>query len=154
MHRAILILVLTLPTAALGQSIGPISQDFGHGKANGSVTITNQQLTPLAVSLSSFQFVVKDGQKQTITTEPGVSVKLAQTSLKIPPKQSRILDAEVICPQGCNVEISAAMLSPGMRTPSGVQIRLILGSIFYVAPANESGKDRRKKVLIAGNVKP
>ena len=104
----------------------------------------------MSVSLAWFQFVVKDKQKVTLeTAEPGVEVKLPQ-SFKIEPHGSRIIDVSAACPQGCNLEISATMGSPSMRVQNGMLLRIRLGSILYIAAANESGKDQRAKILKAG----
>jgi hypothetical protein len=149
---ALVLAVLFAATTAQLQTVAPISEDFGHGKALTQVTIQNNQLTPLAVSLSAGQFIVKDGQKQIVPMEPDVLVKIAQTSFRIPPKQTRIIDYQVFCPRGCNVEISATMAAPSMRVQNGMLVKLQMGSICYVCA--DSAKDCRKKVLLAGGVQP
>lgn len=149
----IAILILFAAFTCHGQTISPVSIDAGHGKVkDGQVTITNIQPTPLAASISYSQFKVQDGKKIVLAAlEPGVIVKLYQNSLKIPPQQSRTIDYRLTCPEGCNIEISVACMSPSLRVEgSGVLIRLILPSLVYVAAARDSGKNQRAKVLLAG----
>jgi len=130
--------------------VSPVSENFSNGKAVTQVQVTNNQLTPMSVSLAWFQFVVKDKQKVTLDTpEPGVEVKLPQ-SFKIEPRGSRIIDVSASCPQGCNVEVSCTMGSPSMRVQNGVLLKIRIGSILYIAAANENGKDQRAKILKAG----
>lgn len=157
MKRILIAVLLFAGVAGVvgAQTISPISQDFGKGKASSDVTITNDGLQTISVSFWVATFTVENGQKisKTLAETPGVTVKLSTTSLKIPPKQSRVVSYDAKCPAGCNVEIRARMSGLGMRVQNGMLLVLELGSLAYIAPQGNNGHDQRAKVLLAGGYK-
>ena len=152
MMKRIALLLLLVAGSATAQTISPISQDYGKGKARGSFTLTNNQLSPLVVTLSVVQAEYANGRQQLHPLNPDVHVRLSAQSLKIPIRQSREIDFDVDCPSGCVTEVVANMTAASLHTDSGIVIMMHLPTLQYVCSG--SSKDCRKHILEAADIQP
>src|ERR1035438_1273358 len=86
-HLHIFLLLLVAP-ALYAQGIAPIITEYGHGKANGAFTITNDFLEPVSVVIQEYSFSVNpDGKSKIRPLDQGIHIQLDSMSVQIGAKQ-------------------------------------------------------------------
>lgn len=91
-----LILVASVPYAksARAQSLAPFRSEY-RKQAKGLLTLINDKDVPVRVTLRPQSFTSdENGRLKMLPLDPGVNLELAQTSLRIPPKETRYVAYE------------------------------------------------------------
>jgi hypothetical protein len=136
--RIIIRLILAAATFALfsgitrAQEISPIVQELKGSltkPAKGQFTIRNLTVLPLNVTLEPRSLdLKKNGDIQLLPLNPRVTVKLSETSFRIPAKAEHIVYFESVC-DNCVFSIYSSMVVG--RTTQGIQIALHLPETVY-----------------------
>ena len=137
-------LVLLLVAPALhAQGIAPIITEYGHGKANGTFTITNDLLEPVSVVIQEYSFNVnQDGKSQIRPLDPGIHIQLDSMSAKIGAKQQHEFAYKVKCDAlPCWGTFNASI--SGAHVSNGVGLVTIVPHTFYICRDKQTGcRDR------------
>jgi hypothetical protein len=141
-YLPIFVLLLVAPTLH-AQGIAPIITEYGHGKANGTFTITNDFLEPLSVVIQEYSFTVnQDGKSQLRSLDPGIHIQIDSMSAKVGAKQQHEFAYKVKCDTlPCWGTFNAAL--SGAHVSSGVGLVMIVPHTFYVCQDKQKGcRDR------------
>jgi len=130
------VLILVCASEAGAQTVSPVAAEAKGPKARGEFSLTNNQIVPLAV------FVEATSAQQS-TLAPGVTVRLANSSARLGPKQTYVFQYEVECAAlPCAVNFWATLT--GLHTKDGLAVALHLPSVLYVC---DRAKDCRANTL-------
>jgi hypothetical protein len=138
--RQTCIFVLLLVAPALhAQGIAPIITEYGHGKANGTFTITNDFLEPVSVVIQEYSFNVnQDGKSQLRPLDPGIHIQIDSMSAKIGAKQQHEFAYKVKCDTlPCWGTFNAAL--SGAHVSNGVGLVMIVPHTFYICRDKQTG---------------
>ena len=133
---------------AVGQTVSPVIVECGK-KCRGEFSITNNGLTPLAVSVEARSFSLDTlGHATNRPLDPGVDLKLEEGSARIAPKGTHTFGYQLKCSvRPCSVALVSSMVVG--RTAEGILVRVQLAHTVY---ACEKQKDCRKQVRTAAGV--
>ena len=145
--RQLPILVLLLFVPALhAQGIAPIITEYGHGKANGTFTVTNSFLEPVSVVIQEYSFSVNpDGKSAIRPLDPGIHIQLDSMSAKIGAKQQHEFAYKVKCDiLPCWGTFNASI--SGAHVSTGIGVVMIVPHTFYVCQDKQTGcRDRIRR---------
>jgi hypothetical protein len=128
--------LLLIATAVQAQSISPPIIEVKAAKpgkfTKPQFTVSNLVLTPLAVTITPKSMDVRaDGTWTRRPLDDGITVKLSETSFKLPAKQDRVVYVDVQCSNyPCNVALVANF--GGARTDQGLAVEYHLGAALYL----------------------
>jgi hypothetical protein len=133
---------------AVGQTVSPVIVECGK-KCRGEFSITNNGLTPLAVSVEARSFSLDAlGHATNRPLDPGVDLKLEEGSARISPKGTHTFGYQLKCSvRPCSVALVSSMVVG--HTAEGILVRVQLAHTVY---ACEKQKDCRKQVRTAAGV--
>jgi len=133
---------------AVGQTVSPVIVECGK-KCRGEFSITNNGLTPLAVSVEARSFSLDTlGHATNRPLDSGVDLKLEEGSARIAPKGTHTFGYQLKCSvRPCSVALVSSMVVG--RTAEGILVRVQLAHTVY---ACEKQKDCRKQVRTAAGV--
>ena len=136
-HIYIFLLLLVAP-ALHAQGIAPIITEYGHGKANGSFTVTNNFLQPVSVVIQEYSFSVNpDGKSKIRPLDPGIHIKLDSMSAKIGAKQQHEFGYKVKCDTlPCWGTFNASI--SGAHVSNGLGLVMIVPHTFYICPDKQT----------------
>lgn len=132
--------ILLVASVALGQSISPPSAENGSnrkGITKGSYTVSNTGLTPMAVVIQpvSLSFDAQGHTTVSKLDEAVLSVRTSESSLKLGPQSSTIVDFEATCKtlpeKPCAFAIDNTM-DTNFHTTEGLKIAVHLLTVEYV----------------------
>jgi hypothetical protein len=151
MKRVLCLVVLQMvcfSLAASAQTVSPIIVECGK-KCRGEFSITNNALTPLAVTVEARSFSLDTvGRATNRPLDPAVDLKLAEGSAPIAPKGVHTFTYQLNCVSpSCSVVLLSSMVVG--HTAEGILVRVQLAHTIY---ACEKQKNCRKKVLAAAGV--
>jgi len=141
-HVYIFLLLFVAP-ALHAQGIAPIITEYGHGKANGSFTVTNNFLEPVSVVIQEFSFSVNPDSKSTILPlDPRIHIELDSMSARIGAKQQHEFAYKVKCDTlPCWGTFNASI--SGAHVSNGVGLVMIVPHTFYICQDKQTGcRDR------------
>ncbi len=132
------ILLFAVP-ALFAQGIAPIITEYGHGKVNGSFTVTNGSLEPVSVVIQEYSFDVSPEGKSIIRPlDPGIHIQLDSMSARIGAKQQHEFAYKVKCDTlPCWGTFNAAI--SGGHASNGVALVMIVPHTFYVCQDKQKG---------------
>jgi hypothetical protein len=135
-------------SAASAQTVSPIIVECGK-KCRGEFSLTNNGLTPLAVSIEAHSFSLDTlGHATNRSLDPGVDLRLEEGSARISPKGTHTFAYQLKCSvPPCSVALLASMVVG--HTEEGILVRVQLAHTVY---ACEKQKDCRKRVRAAAGV--
>src|ERR1700720_1647974 len=130
------------------QTVSPIIVECGK-KCRSEFSITNNGLTPLAVTVEARSFSLDTlGHATNRPLDPTVALKLEEGSARIAPKGTHTFGYQLKCSVPfCSVALLSSMVVG--RTPQGILVRVQLAHTIY---ACEKQKGCRKKVRAAAGV--
>jgi hypothetical protein len=131
MKKAIALIVLGLiGNAAAAQTVSPLIAEFGK-KISGDFTVSNNALTPQAVTIEAFSFGAdKDGKPIYRALDSGIAVRLSETSARLGPKASRSIHYQITCvAYPCEVAIFADFV--GLHTTNGIALSIHVPHVVY-----------------------
>jgi hypothetical protein len=151
MNRVLSLLFLPLlvfGSSVSAQTVSPIIVECGK-KCRGEFSITNNGLTPLAVSVEARSFTLDTlGHATNRPLDPGVDLKLEESSARISPKGTHTFGYQLKCSvPPCSVALLSSMVLG--HTAEGILVRVQLAHTVY---ACEKQKDCRKRVRAAAGV--
>jgi hypothetical protein len=151
MKRLLSLLLLQfsfLGLAVSAQTVSPIIVECGK-KCRGEFSITNNGLTPLAVTVEARSFGLDTlGHATNRPLDPGVELKLDEGSARISPKGTHTFGYQLKCSvPPCSVALLSSMVVS--HTAEGILVRVQLAHTVYIC---EKQKDCRKKVRAAAGV--
>jgi hypothetical protein len=135
--------------AVSAQTISPMIVECGK-KCRGEFSITNNGLTPLAVTVEARSFSLDTlGRATNRPLDPAVDLKLEEGSARISPKGTHTFAYQMKCADpSCSVVLLSSMVVG--HTAEGILVRVQLAHTIY---ACEKQKDCRKKVRAAAGGK-
>jgi hypothetical protein len=130
------------------QTVSPIIVECSK-KCRGEFSITNNGLTPLAVTLEARSFSLDTlGHATNRALDSGVDLRLEEGSARISPKGTHTFAYQLKCAvPPCSVALLSSMVVG--HTPEGILVRVQLAHTIY---ACEKQKDCRKQVRAAAGV--
>jgi hypothetical protein len=130
------------------QTVSPIIVECGK-KCSGEFSITNNGLTPLAVSVEARSFSLDTlGHARNRPLDAGVDLKLEEGSARISPKGTHTFAYQLKCAvPPCSVALLSSMVVG--HTAEGILVRVQLAHTVYSC---EKQKDCRKQVRAAAGV--
>lgn len=143
-----LILILSLvATSASAQSISPLTQEFGKGKAKSQFTVVNTTLTPDVVMIQPRMLsFTPNGQMMIGELAPGVHVELSEMSTKLGPRQQHVFSYSISCLRDCAVALFATFSNGQKVAGTGFQIAVHLPTSNYVCQDKAKGcRERLRK---------
>jgi hypothetical protein len=151
MKRVLSLLLLQFSFFGLvvsAQTVSPIIVECGK-KCRGEFSITNNGLTPLAVTVEARSFSLDTlGHATNRPLDPGVDLKLEEGSARISPKGTHAFGYQLKCSvPPCSVALLSSMVVG--HTAEGILVRVQLAHTVYIC---EKQKDCRKKVRLAAGV--
>jgi hypothetical protein len=134
--------------AVSAQTVSPIIVECGK-KCRGEFSITNNGLTPLAVSVEARSFSLDIlGRATNRPLDPTVDLRLEEGSARVSPKSTHTFAYQLKCgTPPCSVALLSSMVVG--HTAEGILVRVQLAHTVYVC---EKQKDCRKKVRAAAGV--
>ena len=134
--------------AVSAQTVSPIIVECGK-KCRGEFSITNNGLTPLAVSVEARSFSLDTlGHATNRPLDPSVDLKLEEGSARISPKGTHTFAYQLKCSvPPCSVALLSSMVVG--HTAEGILVRVQLAHTVY---ACEKQKDCRKQVRAAAGL--
>lgn len=141
MRKLILLLILVSP-ALRAQTVSPVIAEFGK-RAVGQFTVSNNALVPQAVVVEAMSFSVVAGQTKYRALDPGVDVKLSETSARLGPKSTRTFDYTITC-QSLPCAVTLWSTLTGLHSPDGMKLAIHLPHVIYLC---EKAKNCRASVL-------
>ncbi len=134
--------------AVSAQTVSPIIVECAK-KCRGEFSITNNGLTPLAVTVEARSFSLDTlGHGTNRPLDPGVELKLEEGSARISPKGTHTFGYQLKCSvPPCSVALLSSMAVG--HTAEGILVRVQLAHTVYIC---EKQKDCRKKVRAAAGV--
>jgi hypothetical protein len=146
------LLILVTAGATCGQSVGPVTADCTKN-CKGSFFIQNQSVVPMAFTIEPYSMhFAQNAVKPTIDTlDPGVVVKLSETSGRLSPKETRQIDYKIICAKAPCVTTLLTGFLTNRHVTEGITVRLILPHVVY---QSDKGRNARKEILAAYGVTP
>ena len=141
--RVAIILLIAAAFAPCGhpQGISPLISELKQGKKDTKteMQVINASVHPLTAVLEVREIKFKDGKGSVIPVTSNLHVQLSETTIKIPPQQTRTILINAKCDQlPCAFAIQSTF--SGARTNVGTSIRISLGNSWYVC---ERTKDCR-----------
>src|SRR5579862_7567697 len=151
MKRAVFLLLSQVLFFGLGisaQTVSPLIVECGK-KCRGEFSITNNGLTPLAVTVEARSFSLDTlGRATNRPLDPGVDLKLEEGSARVAPKGTHIFAYQLRCSAPpCSVALLSSMVVG--HTAQGVLVRVQLAHTVY---ACEKQKNCRKSVRAMAGV--
>jgi len=151
MKRALSLLLLQFLFFGLGvsaQTVSPMVVECGK-KCRGEFSITNNGLTPLAVTIEARSFSLDTlGRATNRPLDPTVDLKLEEGSARVAPKGTHIFAYQLKCSAPpCSVALLSSMVAG--HTANGVIVRVQLAHTIYVC---EKQKNCRKNVRAMAGV--
>ena len=151
MKRVLFLLLLQFSffgLAVSGQTVSPIIVECSK-KCRGEFSITNNGLTPVAVSVEARSFSLDiQGSATNRPLDPTVELKLEEGSARISPKGTHSFAYQLKCAAPpCSVVLLSSMVVG--HTTEGILVRVQLAHTIY---ACEKQKGCRKKVRAAAGV--
>jgi hypothetical protein len=144
-HIYILLLFFAVPTLH-AQGISPIISEYGHGKVNGTFTVTNASLEPLSVVIQEHSFSVNpDGKSAIRPLDPGIHIEIDSMSVKIGVKQQHEFAYKVKCDiLPCWATFNAEL--SGAHAANGLAMIMIVPHTFYICKDKQKGcRDRIRR---------
>jgi hypothetical protein len=140
--------LLVFGSSVSAQTVSPSIVECGK-KCRGEFSITNNGLTPLAVSVEARSFTLDTlGHATNRPLDPGVDLKLEEGSARISPKGTHTFGYQLKCSvPPCSVALLSSMVLG--HTAEGILVRVQLAHTVY---ACEKQKDCRKRVRAAAGV--
>ena len=144
-----LLAIIFLTSGALAQTISPVWIEGGKGKASGDVTLTNNYLMPVTSTIEAVSVHIIEGKPIPMATlDPGISVRLANGSARIAPKDSHEFSYKVQCAQiPCFVTFLIATTVG--HTNEGLALTVMQNSSVYLC---QKAKDCRRSIFQAAGV--
>ena len=151
MNRVVSLMLLQMLFFSLGvsaQTVSPLIVECGK-KCRGEFSITNNGLTPLAVTVEARSFSLDAvGRATNRPLDPTVDLKLEEGSARIAPKGVHTFTYQLNCATpSCSVVLLSSMAVG--HTAEGILVRVQLAHTIY---ACEKQKNCRKKVRAAAGV--
>jgi hypothetical protein len=113
------------------QSIQPLIAEYT-GKADGRFEVSNDTLTPMAIVLEPKSFsIAEDGRGIYRALDPGIHVKLSDTSFLLQPKETSYVFYKVTAtqlPAWFTIYVSFSPVHPG----TGLRLRVMLPHTVYL----------------------
>jgi hypothetical protein len=124
------------------QGISPLVTELKAGKKDTKTAIhlINASVFPLTAVLEPHRLTFDNGKASILPLDSGIHLKLSETTLKIPPKQTR----DVLISVSCDILPCAFTLTSifqGAHTLDGIGIRVSLGSAYYVCTKQKGCRD-------------
>lgn len=141
--RTLLVIWLGLPLAA--QTIRPVLSEY-RKEANGNFQLVNDSFLPVNVVLEPKSFTVSEtGEISYRPLDPGIHVKFATTSFRIPPKQSYTISYRATADSiPAWFVVYAGMRGLPVRTSTGMAIQILLPHTVYILPKKDAAKSEIK----------
>jgi hypothetical protein len=153
-YVAALILFVSLAPRSYSQGISPLVSELKAGKKDTKTAIhlINASVFPLTAVLEPHRLTFDRGKASILPLDSGIHLKLSETTLKIPPKQTR----DVLISVSCDILPCAFTLTSifqGAHTLDGIGIRVSLGSAYYVCTRQKGCRDliMQQPTLVAQN---
>lgn len=124
---------LLLASGVVGQTVSPIISEYGHGKASGYFTVTNNSLRPMIVTVEPESFSITDGRLKYRTLDSDVHLTLNEMSAKLGPKSSHMFSYKAKCDKAPCWFTLYTRMSAG-RTDKGIEVSLHLPHTVWVCP--------------------
>ena len=139
-RRALSIFVLVCGTAGIAQTVSPVIVEY-KVKADGRFALTNNTLTPMAVTLEPRSFsITPDGNGVYRPLDTGIHVQLSAMSARIDPGQTYYVfykaKADTL-PAWFTIYTTFSSLK---RTGS-LDVRILLPHTVYIYPKKQQSKD-------------
>jgi hypothetical protein len=130
------------------QTVSPVIVECGK-KCNGAFSVTNNGLTPLAVTVEARSFSMDtQGHATYRTLDEAADLKLDEGSARIAPKGTHTFSYQLKCSAvPCSVTLLSSMVVG--HTADGIWVRVQLPHTVY---ACEKQKDCRKSVRAAAGI--
>ena len=130
------------------QTVSPVIVECGK-KCNGAFSVTNNGLTPLAVTVEARSFSMDtQGHATYRTLDEAADLKLDEGSARIAPKGTHTFSYQLKCSAvPCSVTLLSSMVVG--HTADGIWVRVQLPHTVYVC---EKQKDCRKSVRAAAGI--
>jgi uncharacterized protein (UPF0212 family) len=140
--------LLFLGLSVSAQTVSPVIVECGK-KCSGAFSVTNNGLTPLAVTVEARSFSMDtQGHATYRTLDAAADLKLDEGSARIAPKGIHTFSYELKCSAvPCSVTLLSSMVVG--RTADGIMVRVQLPHTVY---ACEKQKDCRKSVRAAAGI--
>jgi uncharacterized protein (UPF0212 family) len=150
--KKLLVLALLEPwffgLSVAAQTVSPVIVECGK-KCNGAFSVTNNGLTPLAVTVEARSFSMDtQGHATYRTLDEAADLKLDEGSARIAPKGTHTFSYQLKCSAvPCSVTLLSSMVVG--HTADGIWVRVQLPHTVY---ACEKQKDCRKSVRAAAGI--
>ena len=134
--------------SASAQTVSPVIVECGK-KCNGAFSVTNNGLTPLAVSVEARSFSMDtEGHATYRTLDAAADLELDEGSARIAPKGTHTFSYQLKCSAvPCSVTLLSSMVVG--HTADGIWVRVQLPHTVY---ACEKQKECRKSVRAAAGI--
>jgi hypothetical protein len=151
MNKSLVLVLLEILFSGLSvsaQTVSPVIVECGK-KCNGAFSVTNNGLTPLAVTVEARSFSLNiEGHATYRTLDASANLKLDEGSARIAPKGTHTFSYELKCfAAPCSVTLLSSMVVG--HTADGIWVRVQLPHTVY---ACEKQKDCRKSVRAAAGI--
>jgi hypothetical protein len=128
------------PVIALAQTIQPVITEYAE-KADGKFEVANDTLSPMAIVLEAKSFSISaDGRGVYRALDPGIHVKLSDTSFRLEPKQSYYVFYKASADQLPAWFTVYAAFSP-VHAGDGLHVRVMLPHTVYLYQKKPIEKD-------------
>ena len=126
-----LLLLLVLAPALHAQTISPVVSEAKGPRVRGEVTVTNNQLIPMAVQIQPYLMAIDNGKPSFLPTNAATVVHLDSNSARLGPKQTYAFGFDFRCAELPCV-VSFDVVFTGLHTRDGLAVALHGNSIYYV----------------------
>jgi hypothetical protein len=140
---ATLLLSLCLCPVAKNQTVFPLTAEYGKGKAAGSFAVRNDGLQPIFVTVEPQSFTLDKNGQHVSKLSPDVHVTLSETSFRIPPRSTEVVNYKIKTDSTPQMLLLAAGMTIG-HTSEGIAVRVWLPTALYIC---DKAKDCRKNSL-------
>jgi hypothetical protein len=149
--KSTFLLVIFTTVAAHAQTVGPLITECGP-KCSGAFKIQNDGFSPMTFTIEPASMRFDPGAPKPTHTplNPGVTVRLSQSSGRLGPKEMRAIDFTVRCEVlPCAVQLLTGFV--GGHTINGIAMRLVIPHSVYV---DSKAKGARQRILVAAGILP
>src|SRR5262245_35637094 len=116
----------------VAQTIRPVVVEYREKRAEGRFELVNDGLTPSTVVIEPRSFQVTDtGEPVYRPLDAGIHLRLSAMSLRIPPRQTRMVFYEATA-DSLPAWVTIACMFSGLRTRTGLEIRVELPHTVYL----------------------
>jgi hypothetical protein len=147
-----LALSLLVASSVCAQTISPVIVEYGHGKADGQFTVTNNSLVSSAVTIEPKSFsIVPNSIPIYRPLDSTVHLALSESSAFVGARQTHTFYYSIKCDVLPCLVVLDAGVTTGQKTQEGLIIRALVPHVVYIC---EKQKGCRQSVRKASGSKP